>query len=76
MSIGDLSAYGYFILTVTLSLLFMAYVYHVYSAKAKGTKDYEKYGDIALHDELTDKPVEEIEHEDSDKESSQDERKR
>lgn len=71
MTLGELSAYGYFILTVSLSLLFMAYVYHLYTAEKKGTKDYEKYGDIALHDELTDEPIEEIENEDSVSEDSQ-----
>ena len=58
MTIGDFSAYGYFILTVSLSILFMGYVYHLYTAKKKGTKDYEKYGNIALNDELTDELVE------------------
>ena len=57
MTLGELSAYGYFILTIALSLLFMAYVYHLYTAKTRGTKDYEKYGGIVLHDELTDAPI-------------------
>ncbi len=59
MTLGEFSAYGYFILTVSLSLLFMGYVYHLYTARKKGTKDYEKYSNIALHDELTDELVEE-----------------
>ena len=73
MTLGEFSAYGYFILTVSLSVLFMGYVYHLYTARKKGTKDYEKYSNIALHDELTDELVEEKE-EDSDSEDS--ERKR
>ena len=71
MTLGEFSGYGYVILTISLSLLFMGYVYHIYTAKRNGTKDYEKYGDIALHDEVTDKLVEEIEKEDSDTENSQ-----
>jgi cytochrome c oxidase cbb3-type subunit 4 len=59
MTLGEFSAYGYFILTVSLSILFMGYVYHLYTARKKGTKDYEKYSNIALHDELTDELVEE-----------------
>ena len=70
MTLGELSAYGYFILTVSLSLLFMGYVYHLYTAKKKGTKDYEQFGDIAVHDELTDELVEE-KKEDSNEEDSQ-----
>ena len=59
MTLGEFSAYGYFILTVSLSVLFMGYVYHLYTAEKKGTKDYEKYSNMALHDELTDELVEE-----------------
>ena len=71
MTLGEFSAYGYFILTISLSVLFIGYVYHIYTAKKKGTKDYEKYSNIALHDELTDELVEEIEKEDSDSEDSE-----
>lgn len=70
MTLGEFSAYGYFILTVSLSLLFMGYVYHLYTARKKGTKDYEKYSNIALHDELTDELVEE-KKEDSESEDSE-----
>lgn len=70
MTLGEFSAGGYFILTVSLSVLFMGYVYHLYRAQKKGTKDYEKYGDIAVHDEITDEFVEEKE-EDSVSEDSQ-----
>jgi len=70
MTLGEFSAYGYFILTVSLSILFMGYVYHLYTAQKKGTKDYEKYSDIALHDEVTDESVEEKE-EDSELEDSE-----
>lgn len=70
MTLGEFSGYGYSILTISLSLLFMGYVYHVYTAKKNGTKDYEKYGDIAVHDELTDELVEEKE-EDSNTDDSE-----
>ncbi len=70
MTLGEFSAYGYFILTVSLSLLFMGYVYHLYTARKKGTKDYEKYSNIALHDDLTDELVEE-KKEDSESEDSE-----
>jgi len=70
MTLGEFSAYGYFILTVSLSILFMGYVYHLYTAQKKGTKDYEKYGNMALNDELTDELVEKKE-EPSDTDDSQ-----
>jgi len=70
MTLGEFSGYGYVILTVSLSVLFMGYVYHLYTAQKKGTKDYEKYSNIVLHDELTDELVEENK-EDSDSENSE-----
>jgi len=70
MTLGEFSGYGYSILTISLSVLFMGYVYHLYTAKKKGTKDYEKYSNIALHDEVTDELVEEKE-EDSKSEDSE-----
>jgi len=70
MTLGEFSGYGYVILTVSLSVLFMGYVYHLYSAQRSGKRDYEKFSDIALHDEVTDESVEEIK-EDSNKEDSQ-----
>ncbi len=45
------------------------YIYHLYSSEKKGTRDYEKYGNIALNDEITDKPVEEVSDRDENKEA-------
>ncbi|MDF1880828.1 cytochrome c oxidase, cbb3-type, CcoQ subunit [Sulfurimonas sp. MAG313] len=73
MTLGELSAYGYFILTVSLSLMFMAYVYHVYRGDKTGERDYEKYSNMALNDEITDELVEK--KEESKDESSTSERK-
>ena len=70
MTLSEFSGYGYVILTVSLSVLFIGYIYHLYSAQRKGTRDYEKFSDIALHDEVTDESVEEIK-EDSDEEDSE-----
>ncbi len=60
MDIAELQAYGYFFLTAFLVLVLYGYIYHLYSSERKGKRDYEKYGNIALNDEVTDKPVEEI----------------
>jgi len=38
--------------------LLYGYIIHLYRSEKKGEKDYEKYADIALHDEVTDLPVE------------------
>ncbi|MFZ2968604.1 MAG: cytochrome c oxidase, cbb3-type, CcoQ subunit [Sulfuricurvum sp.] len=60
MDIATLQAYGYFFLTAFLVVVLYGYIYHLYSAEKKGTRDYEKYGNIALHDDITDQPIEEI----------------
>ena len=60
MDIAEIQAYAYFFFTGFLVLVLYAYIYHLYSSEKKGTRDYEKYGNIALNDEITDKPVEEV----------------
>ncbi len=60
MDIAQIQAYAYFFFTAFLVLVLYGYIYHLYTAKKKGTCDYEKYGDIALNDNITDIPVEEV----------------
>ena len=60
MDIAQIQAYAYFFFTGFLVVVLYAYIYHLYSAQKKGTRDYEKYGNIALNDNITDKPVEEV----------------
>ena len=69
MTLGEFSAYGYFALTVFLSVMLWWYIYHLYSSERKGTRDYEKYGKMALDDEITDELIEKKEG-DSDTEDS------
>jgi cytochrome c oxidase cbb3-type subunit 4 len=64
VDIATIQAYAYFFFTAFLVLVLYAYIYHLYSSEKKGKRDYEKYGNIALDDELTDKPVEEIPQDD------------
>lgn len=60
MDIATIQAYAYFFFTAFLVLVLYAYIYHLYSSEKKGKRDYEKYGNIALDDEITDKPVEKV----------------
>jgi cytochrome c oxidase cbb3-type subunit IV len=60
VDIAQIQAYAYFFFTGFLVLVLYGYIYHLYSSEKKGTRDYEKYGNIALNDEITDKPVEEV----------------
>ena len=58
MDIAQLQAYGYFVLTLLLVVALYGYIYHLYSKKkdADGI-DYEKYGNMALKDDIDDTPV-------------------
>ncbi len=60
MDIGAIQAYAYFFFTAFLVVVLYAYIYHLYSSQRKGKRDYEKYGNIALNDEITDQPIESV----------------
>ncbi len=70
MDIGTIQAYAYFFFVAFLVVVLYSYIYHLYSAQKKGTRDYEKYSNLALHDEITDQPVEEISRNDDKKEEA------
>ncbi len=60
MDISTIQAYAYFFFVAFLVVVLYSYIYHLYTAKKKSGRDYEKYGNIALHDEISDLPIEEI----------------
>lgn len=70
MDINTFSAYAYFFFTVFLVVVLYSYIYHLYSTEKKGKRNYEKYGDIALNDEVTDKPVESVSEDETKKEEA------
>lgn len=57
----ELQAYGYFFFTVFLVFILYGYTYHLYRSEKIGRRNYEKYGDIALNDDINDAPVEKME---------------
>jgi len=57
-TIQTLQAYGYVIATGLCTMLLYGYIYHVYSSEKKGMRNYEKYANIALDDELDATPIE------------------
>ena len=57
-NIRELQAYAYFFFTVFLTVILYAYILHLYRAEKKGTRNYEKYGKLALDDEFDSEPVE------------------
>lgn len=53
--------YIYFIVTILLVLFLYSYIYHMYKVQRSGEKDYEKYGRLALDDDILDTPIESME---------------
>ena len=58
MSLAQMQGYAYFFLTVFLVVILYGYILHLYRSEKKGIRDYEKYGKMALDDELHDAPIE------------------
>ncbi|MRI84224.1 MAG: cytochrome c oxidase, cbb3-type, CcoQ subunit [Nitratiruptor sp.] len=63
MDIKLLQGVMYFGLIVFLTVVLYGYIFHLYRSEKRGERDYEKYGRMALDDELTSTPVEPIEEE-------------
>ena len=57
-TIRELQAYGYIFATGFLAIIMYSYLYHLCRAEKKGTRNYEQYANIALHDNLDDAPIE------------------
>ena len=58
MDIALLQGYGYFALTVFMTVGLYAYIYHLYTKRKDADgHDYEEYSNMALHDDIADTPV-------------------
>ena len=58
MDIAGLQAYGYFAITVFMTVALYSYIYHLYkNRKDADGHDYEEYSNIALNDDIVDTPV-------------------
>ena len=58
MDIRELQGYGSFFMSMFLVVMLYGYIIHLYRSEKRGERDYEKYGNIALDDEVTSTPVE------------------
>ena len=58
VEIEQLRAYMYVIGTGVVMVIFYYYIIYLYRSEKKGEKDYEKYGNLALDDELDSKILE------------------
>ena len=58
MDLRNLQGYASLFMTLFLVVMLYWYIVHLYRSEKKGERDYEKYGNIALDDEITSRPVE------------------
>ncbi|MDD5360169.1 MAG: cytochrome c oxidase, cbb3-type, CcoQ subunit [Sulfurovaceae bacterium] len=58
MDIKGLQVYATFFMTIFLVVMLYGYIVYLYRSEKKGVKDYEKYGKIALDDEIDSTPIE------------------
>ncbi|AGZ81276.1 cytochrome c oxidase, cbb3-type, CcoQ subunit [Campylobacter fetus] len=56
----ELQAYGYFVLLVAMVVLLYGYWFHLKKSEKSGRRDYEKYSNLALKDELRDDILENV----------------
>jgi cytochrome c oxidase cbb3-type subunit 4 len=59
--IRTIQGYAYFFFMLFLVVLLYGYIVHLYRSEKKGERDFEKYGNLATHDDLNSTPVEEVE---------------
>jgi len=65
MDLREIQGYLYFFFIILLTFILYGYIVHLYRSEKKGERDYEKYGKMALDDELTSKPIEPLENDDA-----------
>jgi cytochrome c oxidase cbb3-type subunit 4 len=58
MDIRELQGYASIIMTGLLVIILYAYIVYLYRSEKKSERDYEKYGNIALDDNITSMPIE------------------
>ncbi len=57
MDIRELQGYANFFMTIFLVIMLYGYIIHLYRSEKKGENDYERFGNIALDDEIDSKPI-------------------
>lgn len=61
----ELQAYGYFILLLAMVFILYAYWFHLNKSEKTGRRNYEKYSDLVLRDDLADNVLEGVTTNDS-----------
>ncbi len=58
MTIQEIQGYSMFFMTILMTGLLYWYIFYLYRSEKKGERDFEKYGRIALDDNIGTSPVE------------------
>lgn len=58
MDINELQVYAYIFMTIFLVVMLYGYIIYLYRSEKKGVRDYEKYGKMAIDDEIDSKLIE------------------
>ena len=65
-TIRELQAYGFYIMLVAMVVILYSYWFHLKRSEKVGKKDYEKYSNLALNDNLQDDVLESLSSSDKD----------
>jgi len=57
MTIAEIQAYVYLVGTIIAVVTLYSYIVYLYKSEKSGEKDYEKYGKLALDDNIDSKPL-------------------
>ena len=60
MNIAEIQGYAYLVGIILFVAILYSYILYLYRSEKRGEKDYEKYGKIALDDEIDSKPIEDM----------------
>ncbi len=58
MDLDTFQAYATILMTILLVIVLYAYILHLYRSEKKGVADYEKYGKLAVDDEIDSQLIE------------------
>ena len=59
-TIRELQAYGFYIMLVVMVVILYSYWFHLKRSEKTGRRDYEKYSNLALNDDLKDHVLESL----------------
>ena len=56
----EIQAYGFYIMLVVMVVILYSYWFHLKRSEKTGRRDYEKYSNLALNDDLKDNVLESL----------------